>query len=227
MPDVLLGLAQQLGGEVGKALPWTTYDAMLRAAIVPLRTHGAKTGNAAIDSAKTDDDFWQGVQAQGGWWSEREGGGKIIGRDAWRQQTPVAAAAAQFAGDAPIFLSISCLMSRRRFGDGSYAHLPWLQELPDLLTTAMWAAGSRSIRRTGERLGIQKAMWSRSRRCMAVCASGDSFAGHRARHDGDAGRTGTPEVYALCERPRREPGRDSRAGYRNARRARWPGRRRG
>ena len=38
MPDVLLGLAHQLGGDVAKALPWPTYDAMLRAAFVPLRT---------------------------------------------------------------------------------------------------------------------------------------------------------------------------------------------
>ena len=38
MPDVLLGLAHQLGGDVAKALPLATYDAMLRAAFVPLRS---------------------------------------------------------------------------------------------------------------------------------------------------------------------------------------------
>ena len=63
MPDVLLGLAHQLGGDVAKALPFTTYDAMLRAAFVPLRTRGG-----SID-AKTDDDFWDAAQTQGGWWS--------------------------------------------------------------------------------------------------------------------------------------------------------------
>ena len=42
---------------------WTTFDAMLRAAFVPLRTHGG-----SID-AKTDDDFWDAAQTQGGWWS--------------------------------------------------------------------------------------------------------------------------------------------------------------
>ena len=63
MPDVLLGLAHQLGGDVAKALPFATYDAMLRAAFVPLRTRGG-----SID-AKTDDDFWDAAQTQGGWWS--------------------------------------------------------------------------------------------------------------------------------------------------------------
>ena len=44
MPDVLLDVAQRLGGPVAAALPWKTYDAMLRAAYVPLRQHtGEKT----------------------------------------------------------------------------------------------------------------------------------------------------------------------------------------
>src|SRR3984885_1103129 len=63
MPDVLLGVAHQLGGEVAKALPAATYDAMLRAAYVSLRTRAG-----SVD-AKTDDDFWDAAQTQGGWWS--------------------------------------------------------------------------------------------------------------------------------------------------------------
>jgi len=63
MPDVLLGVAHQLGGEVAKALPAATYDAMVRAAYVPLRTRAG-----SVD-AKTDDDFWDAAQTQGGWWS--------------------------------------------------------------------------------------------------------------------------------------------------------------
>src|SRR6201996_5327720 len=62
MPDVLLGLGRQAGGEVAKALPWATYDAMLRAAFVSLRTRPG-----SID-VKTDDDFWDAAQTQGGWW---------------------------------------------------------------------------------------------------------------------------------------------------------------
>ena len=63
MPDVLLGVAHQLGGDLAQALPFATYDAMLRAAFVRLRTRGG-----SID-AKTDDDFWDAAQTQGGWWS--------------------------------------------------------------------------------------------------------------------------------------------------------------
>ena len=38
--------------------------------------------------------------------------------------------------------------------DGSLAHLPWLQELPDPLTTAMWSSWVEINVRTAERLGI-------------------------------------------------------------------------
>ena len=40
------------------------------------------------------------------------------------------------------------------FLDGSLAHLPWLQELPDPLTTAMWSSWVEINARTAEQLGI-------------------------------------------------------------------------
>ena len=64
MPDVLLDLARGLGGNIAAALPWKTYDEMLRAAFVPLRKHAG-----SITGADDDDDFWDKVQEQGGWWS--------------------------------------------------------------------------------------------------------------------------------------------------------------
>lgn len=40
------------------------------------------------------------------------------------------------------------------FGDGSTAHLPWLQELPDPLTTAMWSSWVEIHPATAASLGI-------------------------------------------------------------------------
>ena len=40
------------------------------------------------------------------------------------------------------------------FGDGSTAHLPWLQELPDPLTSAMWSSWIEINPKTAERMGI-------------------------------------------------------------------------
>jgi menaquinone reductase, molybdopterin-binding-like subunit len=144
MPDVLLGLAHQLGGDVAKALPFATYDAMLRAAFVPLRTRGG-----SID-AKTDDDFWDAAQTQGGWWSTAASSSPVTASN----HAPVAMAAPEFAGAAGDFPFYFLPYKSQALGDGSLAHLPWLQELPDVLTSAMWSSWVEIHPKTGERLGI-------------------------------------------------------------------------
>ena len=65
----------------------------------------------------------------------------------------------------------------------SLAHLPWLQEMPDALTTAMWSsAGSRSISRPAQRLGIQQGdlVEVESQHREAVERSRDALAGYRS-----------------------------------------------
>jgi anaerobic selenocysteine-containing dehydrogenase len=144
MSDVLLGLAHQLGGN---ALPWPTYDAMLRAAFVPLRTRGG-----SID-AKTDDDFWDAAQTQGGWWSV-PGHTPNASPAAVAKAAPMAASSPEFAGAVADFPFYFLPYPSQSFGDGSLAHLPWLQELPDVLTSAMWSSWVEINPKTGERLGI-------------------------------------------------------------------------
>jgi anaerobic selenocysteine-containing dehydrogenase len=155
MPDVLLGLAEKLGGDVAKALPWTSFDAMLKAALVPLRSHEGSI------TAKTDDDFWQSMQTQGGWWSAPAPAGSKSAAATSTSATaakhaPVALTAPEFAGAAGDFPFYFQPYVSQSFGDGSLAHLPWMQELPDVLTTAMWSSWVEINPRTGERLGIQQ-----------------------------------------------------------------------
>jgi menaquinone reductase, molybdopterin-binding-like subunit len=147
MPDVLLGVAHQLGGELAQALPFATYDAMLRAAFVPLRTRGG-----SID-AKTDDDFWDAAQTQGGWWSGSSAAAPSSALAA-PKHAPMAMAEPEFAGGAGDFPFYFLPYASQQFGDGSLAHLPWLQELPDVLTSAMWSSWVEMNPKTGERLGI-------------------------------------------------------------------------
>jgi menaquinone reductase, molybdopterin-binding-like subunit len=146
MADVLLGLGRQLGGEVSKALPWATYDAMLRAAFVPLRTRPG-----SID-VKTDDDFWDAAQTQGGWWSSPS----TTPPGAAVKRAPLSAASPEFAGAAADFPFYFLPYVSQSFGDGSLAHLPWLQELPDVLTSAMWSSWVEINPKTGDRLGIKQ-----------------------------------------------------------------------
>jgi anaerobic selenocysteine-containing dehydrogenase len=157
MPDVLLGLAQQLGGDMTKGLPFKTFDAMLKASFLSLRARGGSI------NAKTDDEFWTAAQAQGGWWSvpgtAPAGPKSAISASssaAAAKRPPMAPTAPEFAGSAGDFPFYFLPYVSQAFGDGSLAHLPWLQELPDVLTTAMWSSWIEVNKKTGERLGIQQ-----------------------------------------------------------------------
>jgi len=148
MPDVLLGLARQMGGTLAAALPWETFEAMLHAQFLTLRR---QPGAVAADS---DDDFWSTVQEQGGWWSApasvQRTGVSVTARSPARLAEPA------FDGAADDFAFHFLPYASQAFGDGSLAHLPWLQELPDVLTTAMWSSWVEINPRTAERWQIHQ-----------------------------------------------------------------------
>ena len=59
-----------------------------------------------------------------------------------------------FDGDASQFPFHFLPYKSLQFGDGSTAHLPWLQEMPDPLTSAMWSSWVEINPQTAERLQI-------------------------------------------------------------------------
>jgi menaquinone reductase, molybdopterin-binding-like subunit len=146
-PDVLLEVAQQLGGGAAKALPWKTYDEAVKASFAQLyKQQGTKT-------AKDADDFWSKAQAQGGWWSTDD-----------KPTAPAAAKAAgssikysdpQFDGSPDQFPYHFLPFASQMFYDGSLAHLPWLQESPDPLSSVMWGTWVEINTRTAEKLGVK------------------------------------------------------------------------
>jgi menaquinone reductase, molybdopterin-binding-like subunit len=147
MPDVLLDVAQRLGGPVATALPWKTYDAMLRSAYVQLRQ---RSGAAA---PQPEDEFWTKITTQGGWWSTptRRGTEAASGAAA---HAAVKFTEAQFEGAAQEFPFYFAPFPSQSFRDGSLAHLPWLQEMPDVITTAMWSSWVEINPKTAAQLRI-------------------------------------------------------------------------
>ena len=67
---------------------------------------------------------------------------------------PVAWRDAQFDGDAKEYPFHFMPYASQALFDGSLAHLPWLQELPDPITTAMWCSWVEINHQAAERLGI-------------------------------------------------------------------------
>jgi len=149
MPDVLLDVAHQLGGDAAKALPWKTYDEMLQAAFGPLRSHPGSV------TEKDPDDFWSGVQAKGGWWSAGIKG-SAAARVAGQSPAPAKVTEPQFDGSAAEYPFNFLPYASLQFGDGKHANLPWMQEMPDAISSAMWSTWLEINPQTAERLGIKE-----------------------------------------------------------------------
>ncbi|MBI2223165.1 MAG: molybdopterin-dependent oxidoreductase [Acidobacteria bacterium] len=146
--DVLLDVAHRLGGSFDGALPWQTFEEMLRARFDRLANAQGATSDADRD------EFWKQAQARGGWW--REGPARPSG-------APVARAGAgrrfayeppRFDGDSTEYPFHLLPFASQTFFDGSLAHLPWMQEIPDVLSSVMWGSWVEINPRTAERLGI-------------------------------------------------------------------------
>jgi anaerobic selenocysteine-containing dehydrogenase len=135
MPDVLLEVARRLDNPLAPAFPWKNYEDMLKAAFDPLLE---KSGSQ-----------WEETLDRGGWWMEaplRTQGNAKTRPQAWAEP--------RFEGAASDFPFHFLPFESQAFGDGSLAHLPWLQELPDALTTAMWSSWVEINPKTAARLGI-------------------------------------------------------------------------
>jgi anaerobic selenocysteine-containing dehydrogenase len=61
----------------------------------------------------------------------------------------------QFDGDPSTYPFHFLPYASQAFHDGSTAHLPWLQELPDPLTSAMWSSWVELNPQTAAKLGVE------------------------------------------------------------------------
>jgi anaerobic selenocysteine-containing dehydrogenase len=140
-PDVLLDIGRRLQRPLD--LPWQTFDEMLAASF------------ASLPAATQDVDAWTDAQGKGLW-------SGALPAALTRPSSQVASGAARtfafepprFDGDAEQFPFHLLPYPSSAFLDGSVAHLPWLQEMPDPLTSAMWSSWVEINPATAERLGI-------------------------------------------------------------------------
>ena len=139
MPDVLLDVSRRLHTPLTTALPWKTFDAMLQAAFASL-------------PASASGDAWTAAQTHGGWWGEPPHG--AAAEPAGARQRPVAFTEPKFEGRIEDYPFHFLPYASAAFLDGSTAHLPWLQELPDPLTSAMWSSWIEINPKTADRLQI-------------------------------------------------------------------------
>jgi anaerobic selenocysteine-containing dehydrogenase len=141
MPDVLLDVGRRLATPV--SMPWQTYDEML----------GAMFG--ALPAAVEGGDTWTEAQERGGWWPTTPAPRNETGSDFTNSEKPGPASfLPRFDGDAQQNPFYFLPYPSSQFRDGSVAHLPWLQEMPDPLTSAMWSSWVEINPATAQRLNV-------------------------------------------------------------------------
>jgi anaerobic selenocysteine-containing dehydrogenase len=140
--DVLLDVGRRLKRPLN--LPWQTFDEMLAAAF------------GGLPPATPAGDAWSDAQSTGVWSGTLPTG--LRRRTAATAAPPRAGAVAfeapRFDGESEQYPFHFLPCPSTAFLDGSLAHLPWLQEMPDPLSTAMWCSWVELNPATAARLGV-------------------------------------------------------------------------
>jgi anaerobic selenocysteine-containing dehydrogenase len=148
-PDVLLEIAGRLRKPFSPPLPWKSFEELLRERFAGLP--GASDPAAA----------WTAAQEKGGWWASEGAASAAVpvaspreARNEGAGDQPIAWTEPRFDGAADAFPFYLLPYASTAFYDGSTAHLPWLQEMPDPMTSAMWSNWVEINPSTAQRLQL-------------------------------------------------------------------------
>ena len=144
--DVVLEIGRNLRAPID--LGWQTFDEMIAATFdgLPEMTEGI--------------DAWSDAQEKGGWWGEMPADRRAAVAAGAGVSRPAITNAAfeepRFDGSPEEYPFHFLPYPSNQFLDGSLAHLPWLQEMPDPLTSAMWSSWVEINPATAQKLGIRQ-----------------------------------------------------------------------
>ena len=144
--DIVIELAARLG--MGETIPWPNMEECIRDGWRAIFERSAPA-QAAVDAF---DSFWREILQAGVW-------GENVRRDAAFTLDPdvignVGASDAEFAGDAGEFPFILHPYLATSMYDGRGANLPWMQELPDPITSVVYGSWVELNPTTAESLGL-------------------------------------------------------------------------
>jgi anaerobic selenocysteine-containing dehydrogenase len=142
-PEVLMTAAHELGGEMKVAFPYESYLDMLKA---EMRKH------AGLARGKDFEATWVDLIRQGGLFKTNS---NQIKNYRWAAGASVPEPAKpRFSGNEKEFPLHLSIYPSTAFYDGRGASLPWLQQLPDPMTTVVWDSWVEINPKTAAELGI-------------------------------------------------------------------------
>ena len=152
--DVLIETAKALGGNAAAGLPFDNMEAAVKESFKSVHT-------LAGSDAGDFEAFFKKATAAGGYWSaaasaEASASQARLARRVSFVMPAQPIVGRPFAGDAGQMPFMLHLYPSAAFADGRGAHLPWLQELPDPMTTVMWGSWVEINPETAHRLEIHE-----------------------------------------------------------------------
>ncbi len=148
--DVLLALVDDLGGRTTINLPWTNMQDAVRSEAQELWIKN----RGSVQQFSNFEEFWVAVLQRGGWWDTNATGGAPQAPDLSQDPGP---SRPSFSGGASTYPFHLLPFPSHSMGDGSDAHLPWLQATPDPITTAVWSTWVEVNPRDADALDVREA----------------------------------------------------------------------
>lgn len=145
--DLLVRVAQELGGNLAQALPWKSFKEVLQASAAELQRL-----NRGSVRETTPQRFWTAVLQRGGWWDPQA---TVSGAPPAAPPVPTQAVPAVFDGDAQQYPFHLLPFPSNALYDGSLAHLPLLQALDDPISTITWTTWVEVNPTTARALGLK------------------------------------------------------------------------
>ena len=145
--DLLLSAAQEMGQE--NALPWNTVEAALEDNVKTL----FGSGRGSSQQASSWEELWRLMLQQGGWWDEDATGSTPAVRAGLLNDIAGQAKEPGYAGSGDFYL---LPFAHNTLLDGRLAHIPWMQAVPDPVTTVTWQTWVELNSHTAEVMGLRE-----------------------------------------------------------------------
>lgn len=142
MGDVLLTIAEEVG--LAEALPWASMQQVVQEQAEALRTESPGNIQAADDPSL----YWTELVQTGVWMDQEASPPEPSAGEAVPVSEP------QFAGSPEEYPFYLVPYESTSLGTGQYANLPWMQALPDPITTVTWASWVNLHPETADEIGV-------------------------------------------------------------------------
>jgi len=149
--DVLLSLAARLGGAVGQALLDGDFSSYLKRRLE--RSDALGRGSFVQPDGES---FWSALKEEGVWFDAGPEHAPVRADLSAIRELAEAGAAPEVPAESELYLVPFATVGIR---DGVGASLPWMQEMPDPMTSVAWGSWAEIHPHTAQRLGIKDGEW--------------------------------------------------------------------